>query len=127
VRHPVATLIAVLSLVVGLVGLARAGQTCVHPWAEVGEYIIEGDFRGRPERASAHLTNSCRVTIDLPGVFTGGPVTASGGCLQFSFKVRNVTETFLARWCGAYAIVPWQGRDMRATVYRVRRPEKQTW
>ena len=102
-------------------------KTCIQPWAEVGKYLIEGDFRGRVERATAHLTPACRVTINLPGVFTGGPVKAKDGCLQFSFKVQKQPETFTALWCGGYAIVPWKGRDMRATVFRVREREPQTW
>lgn len=124
-KYLVGPLIA-LALAVGCAGIALA-KTCVQPWAEVGEYKIEGSFRGRVERATAHLSNSCRVTIDLPGVFTGGPVEASDGCLRFSFKVQDVAETFVARWCGAYAIVPWKGEDMRVTVYRVREKAPQTW
>lgn len=111
----------------GTVNQTHATETCLQPWAEIGEYRIEGNFRGQLERATAHLSRSCRVTIQLPGVFTGGPVKARNGCLEFTFKVQDVPETFVATWCGAYAVVPWKGQDMKVTVYRVRTPEPKSW
>lgn len=66
----------------------------------------------------ARLTNSCRVTIGLPGVFTGGVVRRSGRCLNFTFKVQEERQTFTARWCDNYGVVPWEGRDVRATIKR---------
>ncbi|MFW6076182.1 MAG: hypothetical protein ACOC71_00385 [Hyphomicrobiales bacterium] len=117
----------------GLVALSLAGSglppsvtpaaavgTCVFDWAVPGPYDITGNFRGRTETTTARLTNDCRVTIALPGVFTGGPVRRAGDCLQFSFRVEGERQAFTARWCDSYAVVPWQGRNIRAEVVRRR-------
>jgi hypothetical protein len=93
-----------------------AAATCVFDWAVPGPYDVVGNFRGRTETVTARLTNDCRVTIGLPGVFTGGPVKRAGSCLVFTFRVQDVRQTFTARWCNSYGIVPWQGRDIRARI-----------
>ena len=106
-------------LVLAVLVLASAGAsaaTCTFVWAVPGPYDITGNFRGRTETVTARLTNDCRVTIGLPGVFTGGPVKRAGSCLVFSFKVEDVRQTFTARWCKDYGVVPWQGRDVRAQI-----------
>jgi hypothetical protein len=99
---------------------ATAATTCIFDWAVPGYYEISGRFRGQVETVTARLTNDCRVTIGLPGVFTGGPLRRNGRCLAFSFRVQDERQTFTARWCGSYGVVPWQGRDVRATI--VKRP-----
>lgn len=97
---------------------AAAAGTCIFDWAVPGPYDISGQFRGQTETVTARLTNDCRVTISLPGVFTGGPVRRVGSCLQFSFRVEGERQTFTARWCNDRGVVPWQGRDVQATVVR---------
>ena len=106
--------LAVLAL--SAVATPAAARTCVFDWAVPGPYDVSGNFRGRTETVTARLTNDCRVTIGLPGVFTGGPVKRAGSCLVFSFRVQDVRETFTARWCNDYAVVPWQGRNVRAQI-----------
>jgi hypothetical protein len=93
-----------------------AAGSCTFDWAVPGPYDVAGNFRGRTETVTARLTNDCRVTIGLPGVFTGGPVKRAGSCLAFSFRVENVRQTFTARWCNDYGVVPWQGREVRAQI-----------
>jgi hypothetical protein len=93
-----------------------AAGTCIFDWAVPGPYDVSGNFRGRTDTVMARLTNDCRVTIGLPGVFTGAPVRQAGNCLAFSFRVQDVRQTFNARWCESYGVVPWEGRDVRATI-----------
>lgn len=95
---------------------ASPAATCVFDWAVPGPYDISGNFRGQVETITAWLTPDCRVTIPLPGVFTGGPLRRDGRCLAFSFKLQNVRQSFTARWCGSYGVVPWQGRNVRASI-----------
>jgi hypothetical protein len=112
------------AILVATAGQAEAARTCGYGWALPGTYRISGDFRGTTEQASAKLTNDCRVILQIPGVFSGGGVSRSGGCLLFRFKVEGEKGMFTARWCDSYGIVPWQGRDIRASVSRVsREPE----
>jgi hypothetical protein len=59
-----------------------------------GTYVVSGDFR----------------------VFTGARLKRSGSCLSFTFKIEGQRQVFTARWCQGYGIVPWQGRDIRASV-----------
>jgi hypothetical protein len=100
---------------------AEAARTCGYGWAVPGTYKVSGDFRGTTESASAKLTNDCRVILQIPGVFSGGGVSRSGGCLLFRFKVEGEAGVFTARWCDSYGIVPWQGRNIRAAVTRIER------
>lgn len=93
-----------------------AAGACVFDWAVPGPYDVSGNFRGRTETVTARLTNDCRVTIGLPGVFTGGPVARAGRCLLFSFRVQDVRQTLTARWCNDQVMVPWEGRAVRAQV-----------
>jgi hypothetical protein len=103
---------------------ATAAAKCIFDWAVPGPYDISGNFRGRVETITAWLTPDCRVNIPLPGVFTGGRLKRQGKCLAFSFRVQNVRQSFTARWCGSYGVVPWQGRNVRASiVMRRQRPD----
>jgi hypothetical protein len=95
---------------------ATAANTCTFDWAVPGAYEISGNFRGQAATVMARVTNDCRVTIGLPGVFTGGPLRRAARCLEFSFRVQDVRQTFTARWCDNYGVVPWEGRDVRATI-----------
>jgi hypothetical protein len=97
---------------------AAATRSCIFDWAVPGPYEVSGDFRGQVETVFARVTPDCRVSIALPGVYTGGSLKRSGRCLTFSFKVQDVRETFTARWCGDYGVVPWQGRNVQASVVR---------
>jgi hypothetical protein len=99
----------------------QAARNCGYGWAVPGTYRITGDFRGTTESGTAELTNDCRVILQIPGVFSGGSVRRSRGCLLFSFKVEGEARVFTARWCNTYGIVPWQGRNIRASVTRVKR------
>jgi len=107
--------LAVLALTPAPAPAATWG-TCIFDWAIPGPYDVSGNFRGQTETVTARLTNDCRITIGLPGVFTGGPVKQAGPCLAFSFKVEDVRQTFSARWCKDYGVVPWEGRDVRAQI-----------
>lgn len=98
-----------------------AARNCGYGWAVPGTYRITGDFRGATESGTAQLTNDCRVILQIPGVFSGGGVRRSGGCLLFSFKVEGEAGVFTARWCNTHGIVPWQGRNIRASVTRIKR------
>lgn len=95
---------------------AAAARSCIHSWAVPGVYEVTGNFRGRPETTTIRLTSDCRVVLSLPGVFGGGPLSRSGSCVRFGFKVQGERATYSARWCGSYGIVPWQGREIRASV-----------
>ncbi len=111
---------------------ANAARKCVFNWAVPGTYKVSGNFRGTTEAATARLTNDCRVYFQVPGVFSGGPVRRSGRCLRFSFKVEGERRVFSARWCNTLGIVPWQGRDIRTRVSRlkvapVRTPKRQNF
>jgi len=100
---------------------APAAVACIFDWAVPGSYDISGNFRGRLETVTARLTNDCRVTIGLPGVYTGGPLRRAGRCLTFTFRVQDQRQTFTARWCRSTGVVPWQGRNVRARVVRRQR------
>ena len=110
-------------LVAGLAGafmLGDAGEAkadgCGHSWAKPGRYKISGSFRGKNESTNAFLSKDCRITLQVPGVFTGGKVTAKGECLEFAFKVEGESGAFRAKWCNDYGLVPWQGKTIRAAV-----------
>jgi hypothetical protein len=107
--------LAVLALTPAAAPAATVG-TCIFDWAVPGPYDVSGDFRGRTETVTARLTNDCRITIALPGVFTGGPVKQAGSCLAFSFKVEDVRQALTAQWCKDYGVVPWEGRNVRAQI-----------
>jgi hypothetical protein len=94
---------------------ARA-EGCGHDWAKPGRYKISGSFRGKNESTNAFLSKDCRITLQVPGVFTGGKVIAKGECLEFAFKVEGETGAFRAKWCNDYGLVPWQGKTIRAAV-----------
>ena len=100
---------------------AQAARNCGYSWAVPGTYKVSGNFRGTVESATARLTTDCRAVLQIPGVFSGGVVRRSGGCLAFSFKVEGEPRTVTARWCNTYGIIPWQGRSIRATVTRLDR------
>jgi hypothetical protein len=99
---------------------AQAARKCIFNWAVPGTYKVSGNFRGTTEAATARLTNDCRVFFQVPGVFSGGPVRRSGRYLRFSFKVEGERRIFSARWCNTFGIVPWQGRNVRARVSRLK-------
>lgn len=101
---------------------AMAQPACIFDWAVPGAYDISGSFRGPVETVIARLTNDCRVSISLPGVYTGGALKRDGSCLTFGFKVEGERATFRARWCESYGVVPWQGRNIRATIKRHQGP-----
>ena len=112
---------AALAIFASTTGPAEAARSCGYGWAVPGTYKVSGNFRGTTESASARLTNDCRVILQIPGVFSGGGVSRSGGCLLFRFKVEGEKGVFTARWCDSYGIVPWEGRKIRAAVSRVSR------
>ncbi len=99
-----------------------AAKACVHSWAIPGTYTISGNFRGKVEAAGARLTRDCRVTIRVPGVFSGTKVRKAGKCLRFSFKVDGIKKAFSAKWCNKVSYTPWNGRSIRAKVKLVKRP-----
>ncbi|WP_337660208.1 hypothetical protein [Anderseniella sp. Alg231-50] len=111
---------ASLVLVAMLPGDLQAATRCIFNWAQPGTYKMSGNFRGTTEAATARLTHDCRVYFQVPGVFSGGPVRRSGRCLKFRFKVDGEARIFSARWCNTYGVVPWQGRDVRASVTRIK-------
>lgn len=94
---------------------------CVHSWAIPGIYTISGEFRGKVEAAGAHLTRDCRVSLRVPGVFSGTKVRRSGKCLRFSFKIEGVKKAFSAKWCNTVGYIPWNGKNVRARVKLVKR------
>lgn len=91
---------------------------CGHGWAKPGKYKISGSFRGKQESTNAFLGKDCRITLQVPGVFTGGKVKKSGKCLQFSFKIEGNTKVFRAKWCNDYGLIPWKDKTIRAAVKR---------
>lgn len=97
---------------------ATAASSCIFDWAVPGSYEISGNFRGQTHTVMARLTPDCRVSIGLPGVFSGTAVKRAGRCLAFSFRVQDERQTFTARWCDDYGVVPWQGRDVQARIVR---------
>lgn len=105
-------------------GTARAAAMCGHAWAEPGLYKITGNFRGSPESAGAELTRDCRIELKIPGVFTGGPVKADGKCIRFTFKISNEDGLFKGRWCDRTATVDWKGRNVEASITKVRQGGK---
>ena len=97
---------------------------CGATWAEPGTYKITGNFRGKRESAGAELTRDCRISLKIPGVYTGGPVKRSGKCLRFTFKIDKEKRLFKGRWCDGFAVVNWKGKDVRAQVKAVRQGAK---
>jgi hypothetical protein len=95
---------------------AHAAKSCGFGWAKPGKYRVSGNFRGRVEATSARLTSDCRVSLRIPGVFTGGRVRKSGRCLRFALKVEGQRKVFFAKWCNTYGVVPWKGRNIRAEI-----------
>ncbi len=95
---------------------AHAAKSCGFGWAKPGRYKVSGNFRGRVEATSARLTPDCRVSLQIPGVFTGGRVKKSGKCLRFALKVEGQRKVFFAKWCNTYGLVPWKGRNIRAEI-----------
>ncbi|MGB5212418.1 MAG: hypothetical protein WBN88_02070 [Anderseniella sp.] len=81
---------------------AHAAKSCGFGWAKPGKYRVSGNFRGRVEATSARLTSDCRVSLQIPGVFTGGRVKKSGKCLRFALKVEGQRKVFFAKWCNTY-------------------------
>ncbi len=118
-----ATMLAGLAAAALSMGLqteqANAANTCGFGWARPGKYTVSGNFRGKVESTSARLTTDCRVSLQIPGVFTGGKVKPSGGCLRFSMKIEGERKTLVAKWCNTYGLVPWNGRTIRASIKRV--------
>lgn len=104
-----------------LVPGAAAADECVHAWAVPGTYTITGNFHGKVEAAGARLTRDCRVTIRVPGVFSGTKVRRAGKCLRFNFKVEGVKKAFSAKWCNKVGYIPWKGKRIRARVDFVKR------
>lgn len=112
-----AVLVAVAAGVSAFAGGSEAqASTCGHSWAKPGKYKISGSFRGKNESTNAFLSKDCRITLQVPGVFTGGKVTKRGDCLEFAFKVEGEKGAFKARWCEDYGLVPWRGETIRAAV-----------
>ncbi len=95
---------------------SAAAANCGHSWAKPGKYKISASFRGKNESTNAFLGKDCRISLQVPGVFTGGKVKKSGKCLEFSFKVEGETQVFKAKWCGDYGLVPWKDKTIRATI-----------
>lgn len=95
---------------------ASANIDCGHDWAVPGKYTISGSFRGKDESTNAFLSKDCRITLQVPGVFTGGKVKKRGECVEFAFKIEGNTKAFQARWCDDYGLVPWQGKTLRTAV-----------
>ncbi|WP_108882676.1 hypothetical protein [Anderseniella sp. Alg231-50] len=95
---------------------AHAAKSCGFGWAKPGKYRVSGNFRGRVESTSARLTTDCRVSLQIPGVFTGGRVKKRGKCLRFALKVEGQRKVFFAKWCNTYGLVPWKGRNIRAEI-----------
>ncbi len=98
---------------------AHAAKSCGFGWAKPGKYKVSGNFRGRVESTSARLTTDCRVSLQIPGVFTGGRVKRSGKCLRFALKVEGQRKVFFAKWCNTYGLVPWKGKNIRAEIKRI--------
>jgi hypothetical protein len=98
---------------------AQAAKTCGFGWAKPGKYIISGNFRGQVESASARLTNDCRISLQIPGVFSGSRLKRSGKCLRFALKIEGERKVFFAKWCNTYGLVPWKGRTIRASIKRL--------
>jgi hypothetical protein len=98
-----------------------AAKSCSHRWAVPGTYMITANFRGTVETAQARLTRDCRVTIQIPGIYSGAKVTRVGKCLRFRFKVEGVRKTFSAKWCNTVGYIPWKGKRIRARVALVKR------
>ena len=106
---------------------AAAASNCTFAWAQPGTYVISGNFRGSVESTTARLTPTCKIVLNIPGVFTGGPLRRAGQCLKFSFKVEGKKQAFNALWCKGYGIVPWQGRNIRASVSPKVDRQEQDW
>ena len=106
-------LVAGAAVVVAFAGGGEAqASTCGHSWAKPGKYKISGSFRGKNDSTNAFLSKDCRITLQVPGVFTGGKVTKRGDCLEFAFKVEGEKGAFKARWCEDYGLVPWRGETI---------------
>ena len=98
-----------------------AAKGCGHAWAKPGTYTISGNFRGKVEAAGARLTQDCRVTIRVPGVFSNTKVRKAGNCLRFGFKVDGEKKAFTAKWCNKIGYIPWNGKNIRTKVKLVKR------
>ena len=98
-----------------------AAKACGQSWAVPGSYTISGNFRGKVESAGARLSRDCRVSIQVPGVFSNTRVRSAGNCLSFRFKVEGVKKAFSAKWCNKIGIIPWKGRSIRARINFVKR------
>jgi hypothetical protein len=106
---------------------AAAAKSCIYPWAVPGDYVISGNFRGSVESTTARLTSDCRVVLSLPGVFAGATIRRAGPCLSFTFKIEGQKQVFTAQWCEGYGVVPWQGRQIRASVTPKPAPGARDW
>ena len=118
------SMLAALGLMLGFVAFPAdeaAAKACGHTWAVPGTYTMSGKFRGKVEAAGAHLSRDCRVKIRVPGVFSGTKVRKAGKCLRFNFKIEGVKKAFSARWCNTVGYIPWNGKNIRASVKLVKR------
>ena len=97
----------------------HAAKSCGFDWAKPGKYQVSGNFRGTVESTTARLTPDCRVSLQIPGVFSGGQVKRSGNCLRFALKVQGEQKVLFAKWCDSFGLVPWQGRNIRAQIKRI--------
>jgi hypothetical protein len=106
-------------LAIATADTAHAAKSCGFGWAKPGKYRVSGNFRGKVEATAARLTNDCRVSLQIPGVFSGGRVKKSGKCLRFAIKVEGERRALFAKWCNSYGLVPWKGRTIRASIKRL--------
>lgn len=98
-----------------------SAKACGHSWAVPGSYTISGNFRGKVESAGARLSRDCRVSIQVPGVFSNTRVRSAGSCLRFSFKVEGIKKAFSAKWCNKVGVIPWKGKSIRTKIRFVKR------
>lgn len=119
IRLAAAVLTAGVVISLATAETAQAAKTCGFGWAKPGKYRISGNFRGQVESTSARLTNNCRISLQIPGVFSGGRVKRSGKCLRFALKIEGERRAFFAKWCNTYGLIPWKGRTIRASVKRL--------
>ncbi len=98
---------------------AYAAKSCGFGWAKPGKYRVSGNFRGKVESTTARLTRDCRISLQIPGVFSGGRVKRSGKCLRFALKIEGERKVLFAKWCNTYGLVPWEGRNIRARITRL--------
>lgn len=115
----IAAVAAGIIFAVANLGTAHAAKSCSFGWAKPGKYRISGNFRGKVESTSARLTNDCRISLQIPGVFSGGRVRKSGKCLRFAIKIEGERRAIFAKWCNSYGLVPWKGKTLRASIRRI--------